>query len=665
MEYLFYIRLIGFTAGTLVFLFLLVLLAGLRRPRLFESCLFLLGICFFLFYSGGLLEMNLEIYYPSPPLATQRFALALTLAGLSLLPALLVAVSLAAEQRQTERKISTAVWGLWLLPFALPLPFLINAAVKVLSAASTSLASPPLGWAYAVLWTRLQPAPLGAALLISAGFQIRFAGKVANHAQATFHKRLAFQLALVGLLGVLAYLFFPKFSSSAPPGTLAQVLGTLFWLSLVILGAQLGYYFVRQRFLPVALQRSLILTVTAGFLALLYLTVALRISSWLTDYLPPVATLSVLLFVLVIFFEPLQRRMSAVLGRTFRAEAEQLQRLTAEIQHVARAGNLAELITFSETRIRESFSLSGVRIPLHHGPARPATVSGNVQRFSLRNGPAEIGVLEAYFFGQTLSGETHAALDYLSEQLPAAIDLCRLLDEKLRLERELAERERLALLGQMAASVSHNLRNPLSSIKALLQLQLENPELPVSARPDCEKAVAEVDRLNTKLTQLLRYAKPAVRAGSGAATARVDAAALAAQTVSLLQHEAERRGVALTLEGAGEKIEAAATEEALSDVLSNLIVNAIEAVPTGGAVRVWLARRDANIVLEILDDGPGIPESVRPRIFQPFFTTKPTGTGLGLAIVEKRLAEIGATIDCESPVLNARGTRFIVTLKGG
>ncbi|MBI1750243.1 MAG: hypothetical protein HY234_13585 [Acidobacteria bacterium] len=379
-------------------------------------------------------------------------------------------------------------------------------------------------------------------------------------------------------------------------------------------------------------------------------------------FFPPVATTSVMLFTLVIFFEPIQRRVGGLLQRAFRKEAEQLQRITSEIQHVARAGNLTELISFAESRIRDSFSLSGVRISLHHGPNCPATVSGNVQRFILRNGLAEIGVLEAYFFGQALSGETHAALDYLAEQLPAAIDLCRLLDEKLRLERELAERERLALLGQMAASISHNLRNPLSSMKTLLQLQLENPDLPASARKDCAMVVSEVDRLTAKLNQLLRYAKPAVRAGSGITAVSVDVAAVAGQTVSLLQHEAERRGVSLTLEGASEKAEAAGTEEALTDVLSNLIVNAIEALPPGGSVRVSLARRDANIVLEILDDGPGIPEYVRPRIFQPFFTTKPSGTGLGLAIVEKRIAEIGATIECESPASHSRGTRFVVTL---
>ena len=74
-----------------------------------------------------------------------------------------------------------------------------------------------------------------------------------------------------------------------------------------------------------------------------------------------------------------------------------------------------------------------------------------------------------------ISGETYAALEFLCEQLPAAFDLCRLIEEKLQLERELAERERLALVGQMAASISHNLKNPLGSIKTILQVQLESP----------------------------------------------------------------------------------------------------------------------------------------------------------------------------------------------
>jgi signal transduction histidine kinase len=657
MEYLFYVRLIGFTAGTLLFLFLLVLLAGLRRPRLFESLLFFTGICLFIFYAGGLLAINTEIYFASPPIATMKFSIGLMLVGLGLFPACLLHSCFAFVERLG---VSSSV--------NLPRRFFSSAAfvtlylsLRFIVSAFSSISD----WS----WNIFEPGSdlgkwgsifLGVLLTVCAAFQLYFSQRVRDKSQSGLHLSIAVQLLAISVLAIAAWAIVPF---SERPYSVAQALATIVMLAPIAPATQLGYFFARQRILPAGAQRNLIFTVTAGFLALLYLTLARRLSVWLDPPIPPEATVSILLFVLVIFFEPLQRRMGAILQRAFRAEAEQLQRLTAEVQHVARAGDLNELVSFAESRIRESFSLSGVRISLHDGPARPATVSGNVQRFILRNGPAEIGVLEAYFFGQALSGETHAALDYLAEQLPAAIDLCRLLDEKLRLERELAERERLALLGQMAASVSHNLRNPLSSIKTLLQVQLENPGLPASARPDCEKAIAEVDRLNTKLTQLLRYAKPAVRAPSGITAVVVDAAAIAAQTVSLLQHEAERRGVSLSLDGASEKIDVSGTEESLSDVLSNLIVNAIEAVPAGGSVRVSLARRDAAVVLEILDDGPGIPEYVRPRIFQPFFTTKPTGTGLGLAIVEKRLAEFGATIDCESPVANARGTRFVVKLK--
>src|SRR5207247_1027194 len=95
-----------------------------------------------------------------------------------------------------------------------------------------------------------------------------------------------------------------------------------------------------------------------------------------------------------------------------------------------------------------------------------------------------------------------------------ALDLCRLIEEKLQLERELAERERLAVLGQMAASISHNLKNPLGSIKTILQVQLENQELPDSMRTETKMVLDEIGRLSGKLNQLLQFSRPAVRGES-------------------------------------------------------------------------------------------------------------------------------------------------------
>jgi signal transduction histidine kinase len=101
----------------------------------------------------------------------------------------------------------------------------------------------------------------------------------------------------------------------------------------------------------------------------------------------------------------------------------------------------------------------------------------------------------------------------------------------------------------------------------------------------------------------------------------------------------------------------------LNDIVSNLVVNALEATPRGGHVSAGVAREGANLWVLVEDDGPGIPASLREKILQPFFTTKSQGTGLGLAIVARRVTEFGGKIDWESPAKDGHGTRFKVTLQ--
>jgi two-component system sensor histidine kinase HydH len=225
----------------------------------------------------------------------------------------------------------------------------------------------------------------------------------------------------------------------------------------------------------------------------------------------------------------------------------------------------------------------------------------------------------------------------------------------------LDERERMALVGQMAASISHNLKNPLGSMKTILQVQLENSSLPADARRDLSMVLGELDRLSAKLNQLLQYARPAVRASS-ATPSRVDVGAVAEQLISLLRHDAERRHVALRLSDDSGGASVSGPQDALVDILSNLVVNAIEAMGEGGAISVGVTREAENVVLTVTDDGPGISAENRANVFRPFFTTKPSGTGLGLAIVERRVTELNGSIVCESPVANGRGAKFIVRL---
>jgi signal transduction histidine kinase len=375
---------------------------------------------------------------------------------------------------------------------------------------------------------------------------------------------------------------------------------------------------------------------------------------------PPEATAAVLLFSLIFLFEPLERVIGPALQKQFQERMGGVQKLTVALQQEARHGNVAHLVAEAERRVREEYGLAVVRISIPRD-ATLGTLSargglGHAVTVPLINDGQEIGVLEAASSGSYLTGETTAALEFLGKQLPGMIDLARLIEDKLRLEKELAEREKMASLGQMAATVSHNLRNPLSSMKTVLQVQLENPDLPVDVRRDCTLVVNEIDRMSAKLSQLLRYAKPSVGGQ------RVAAVALANQTSILFRHDAETRNVRFEFERPTEEIFALASEEALSEILSNLIVNAIEAQSSGGRVKVGLAQNDGRLEIIVEDGGPGISPELRAKIFQPYFTTKPTGTGLGLSIVARRVEEIGGTISCESPVRNGKGTRFRLML---
>jgi signal transduction histidine kinase len=645
---LFYLRLIALTAGTLVYLFIIALILGHRRPRRFERLLFFLILSMFLIYAGGLLEINAQIQYGFPPSATVWLYTGLMVLGTLLLQPFVWHTHLE-YARSIER--ASAPTFLWVLT-----------ALLYLAAAGEA--------AFVALTEQRYGRALGAALFEHGKFNLTIywaaCAGLAALAQIWVTLRATNRSAKIlgrWLTGVSCVLFAAlavRVAYAAGSPFLSDLLTTVVMVAGVLPGALLIYYALRHNFLELGAQRNLVYALSATFLALLYLALVHRVSGWLEPLLPPEATSSILVFILIFLFEPLERAIGPALHRRFRERIERWQRLATQLQEQARRGDLPQLIAFAEKRIREEFGLATVRISVPRDAAAKPLESpgglGHAVQIPLAKDGREVGLLEAASSGSYLTGETSAGLQFLAEQLPAMIDLCALIDEKLRLERELAERERLAVLGQMAASVSHNLRNPLSSMKIVLQVLLENPRLSADVRHDCELVVAELDRMSVKLKQLLNFAKPT------ASEKPVGAVALAKQTVELLRKDAERRSVTLELEAPGEEMPVVASDEAYSEVLSNLIVNAIEAQPDGGQVRMKLARTDGRLEILVEDEGPGISADARARMFQPFFTTKVSGTGLGLAIAARRVAEMTGTIACESPVADGKGTRFRVTL---
>ena len=659
MASLVYIRLIGCTFGTLLQLFWMVVILGYRRQRNFERVFFFLCLALFFFYGGSLLALNSQIYYRQPPVALNQFAIVIISIGLCMLPALLMHLHM--EYAETRGLLKNKRWkvAVLFLFYAACLHLAVRRIPLLVYAPQFNFLVPgsSLGEGFAIA--------LAVALAWCGGWERRFATAAPDKPQRYFHwTLLAFFIASFLAVDGLHLGPFPMQARTK------EALATAFSLLPILPFSVLIHLVFRHNFLQIGRQKNLLYAISATFLALLYLSLVRRVGTWLEPLLPPEASASILLFVLVIFIEPLQRVLGRRLEETAHREMDRVQRLTAEVQQEARQGNLRGLVRFIEGRVKEVFELAAVNLALvdqskaQLRPTRPeeqaASAALSDRVFALRQGHQLMAVLQAEPYGAALSGETRAALEFLCEQLPGALDLCRLIEEKLRLERELAERERLALVGQMAASISHNLKNPLGSMKTILQVQLENPELPDSMRAETKMVLEEVGRLSTKLNQLLQFSRPAVRGGS--AIGSCDARVVVEEVAGLLSHEAERRGVQLQVKVFGGRALAAASAEAVNDIVSNLVVNALEGAPRGGHVMVSASSHDGACILAVEDDGPGIPAALREKILRPFFTTKSQGTGLGLAIVARRVAEFGGKVDWQSPVQNGRGTRFHVTL---
>jgi signal transduction histidine kinase len=178
-------------------------------------------------------------------------------------------------------------------------------------------------------------------------------------------------------------------------------------------------------------------------------------------------------------------------------------------------------------------------------------------------------------------------------------------------------------------------------------------------RQETKMVLEEINRLSAKLNQLLQFSRPGVRPHH--ASEKCQIARVAENVVSVLRHEADSRSIHLEFT-ANSHGEVAASAESVNDIVSNLLLNALEAVAPGGKVFLALSNAQNVCVLTVDDDGPGVPAALREKILQPFFTTKTRGTGLGLAIVVRRLEEIGGSLQIESPINHGRGSRFILSL---
>jgi signal transduction histidine kinase len=223
---------------------------------------------------------------------------------------------------------------------------------------------------------------------------------------------------------------------------------------------------------------------------------------------------------------------------------------------------------------------------------------------------------------------------------------------------ELVQAERLATLGKMAAHISHEIRNPLSSIGLNLELLEEEIGEP-GEHPEAAQLLgaiqAEVDRLSRITEQYLAAARrPKLQLEP------LSIAELVRDCHSFVRPELERAGLRSRVAFDEELPPVEVDEARLRQALLNLVRNAQEATPRGGEIALGVSARPAGVLVTVEDDGPGVPEEHLASIFDPFFTTKERGTGLGLAVTRSIVEAHGGTIAC-APRAEG-GTRFEIVL---
>lgn len=192
--------------------------------------------------------------------------------------------------------------------------------------------------------------------------------------------------------------------------------------------------------------------------------------------------------------------------------------------------------------------------------------------------------------------------------------------------------ERLATLGRLAAGVAHEVGNPLAAIVGYTELLLDEPDQGAESRDLLVRVAKQTQRIQSIVAQLLDYSRPAMQQ-----IQRFSAVARAREVVALLRADPRCAGVRLEVDGDAQQ-EAFADPSLVEQILINLVLNGARAAREGGAseprVELRVRALDDKLVIDVHDNGAGVPEHVRPRLFEPFFTTRGAGegTGLGLAI---------------------------------
>jgi signal transduction histidine kinase len=247
-------------------------------------------------------------------------------------------------------------------------------------------------------------------------------------------------------------------------------------------------------------------------------------------------------------------------------------------------------------------------------------------------------------------------LQAMEQQLEQVVGRAEEMVQRLHLQqREILRGEQLAALGQLAASVAHEVRNPLTGMKLLVEAALRPGRPRPLSREDLEVIHGEITRLEETVRHFLDFARP-----QPLARRVTDLREAVARPVDLVRGRARQKGVCLRVDRPDEPLLVDLDAGQFGTALVNLLLNALDALPRGGEVTVEARAGEEGVTLRVRDTGPGVAADLLPRLFTPFASGKPTGTGLGLSQARRVVEAHGGRITAEN--LPGGGACFTVAL---
>ncbi len=694
------ISLIGFILGSLLHIVLSILIVQRRHKTRSEFVFLFLVISVAMWHLGNTVSLFSFILFQKEISGVEIIADTISYAGIGFMPSLLLHTALLflfdnrPHIKNTYQRLIIAAFYLPVIPFSIVIKHLILSE-NVYALNSTAFYVKPF-----VVW-----------LVISLGI----AASISRHLAKTVEEKeeRKFYLAIFWVVIVIAlFIGFTVLLEGNKITYIGDYLVLVSMLSSIFPSIIFSYYVYRYNYMEFVLRRSVFYSFLTLILICLYYFGINKLTRSLGKHYSLNSKILEAVFIinLVFWFPTLKERMQHLFRKLIFYRIADSDYLLTELSHIISTDPLINLVKLLEhvvasikkaTAIKSTnlllfksapFSEKGSeRISIIGDKSREPITRLNIQhivrffanrefvvlnRYEVKEASIinEMKLLDAIFIfpifvnrklegilclgrarrGLPIASDHLDQLMIIANEIGSAVEKSKIIEEKLSLERKMYENEKLSSLGRLSTSVAHEVKNPLSSIKAIVQVMREDLKKDDPLQEDLAIIVDEIDRLAKVVNQLLQFAKPRSEMRT---TVKLGDAINSALLV--LNHELKQNKIAVHCRIPDDLPAVTHDAGALRDVFFNLLHNAVHVMPGGGKISIdafYLPDNHA-IRLTIADTGPGIPDEALQKIFEPFYTTKQTGTGLGLSIVKKKLEDMDASIHAET---SGNGASFII-----